>query len=100
MEFSDDRERGLIKATGRISSRGQIVIPMEIRKTLGLGEGDYLTFIVEKNGKVEVEVVKKQRISELFGILKTHKSFKPVDEIRKESYEKIAQKELKDGEEE
>ena len=65
---------------------------------LGLDEGDQLTFIAEKNGEVKVEVVKRQRISELFGILKTHKSFKPVDEIRKEAYEKMAKKELKDGE--
>ncbi|EGW41165.1 AbrB/MazE/SpoVT family DNA-binding domain-containing protein [Desulfosporosinus sp. OT] len=100
MEFSGDQAHDVIKATSRISSRGQIVIPVEIRKMLGLGEGDQLTFIAEKNGEVKVEVVKRQRISELFGILETHKSFKPVDEIRREAYEKMAQKELKDGGEE
>ena len=99
IEFSDDQASSVVRATSRISSRGQIVIPMEIRKKLGIGEGDHLTFIAEKNGEVKVEVVKSQRITELFGILKTHKSFKPVDEIRKEVYEKMAQKELKDGEE-
>lgn len=100
MEFSDDHTRGVVKAASRISSRGQIVIPMEIRKMLGIGEGDYLTFIAEKNGEIKVEVAKRQHISELFGILKTHKSFRPVDEIRKEAYEKIAHKELKEEEEE
>lgn len=100
MKFSEDPARDIVKATGRISSRGQIVIPREIRKTLGLDEGDHLTFIAEKNGEVKVEVVKRQLISELFSILKTHKTFKPVDEIRKEAYEKIAQQELKDGEKE
>ncbi|EHQ91638.1 AbrB/MazE/SpoVT family DNA-binding domain-containing protein [Desulfosporosinus youngiae] len=97
--FSDDQAPGVVKATSRISSRGQIVIPIEIRKKLGIGEGDHLTFIAEKNGEVKVEAVKSQRITELFGILKTHKSFKPVDEIRKEAYEKMAQQELQDGEE-
>lgn len=100
MEFSEDQARGPVKATSRISSRGQIVIPLEIRKMLGLSEGDELTFIAEKNGEVKVEAVKRQRLSELFGILKTNKSFTPVEEIRKEAYGKIAQKELKDGEEE
>ena len=99
-DFSDDHALSVIKATSRISSRGQIVIPMAIRKKLGIGEGDHLTFIVDKNGEVKVEAVKSQRITELFGILKTHKSFKPVDEIRKEAYEKMAKKELHDGEEE
>jgi AbrB family looped-hinge helix DNA binding protein len=98
-DFSDEQALSVVKATSRISSRGQIVIPMEIRKRLGIGEGDHLTFIAEKYGEVQGEVVKRQRITELFGILKTHKSFKPVDEIRKEVYEKMAQKELKDGEE-
>lgn len=45
-------------------------------------------------------VVKRPRISELVGMLKTPKPFKPVDKIRKEAYEKTAQRELKDGEEE
>lgn len=98
-DFSDDQALSVVKATSRISSRGQIVIPIEIRKKLGIGEGDHLTFIADKNGEVKVEAVKCQRITELFGILKTHKSFKPVDEIRKEAYEKMAQKELQDGEE-
>lgn len=98
-DFSGDQALSVVKATSRISSRGQIVIPIEIRKKLGIGEGDHLTFIADKNGEVKVEAVKSQRITELFGILKTHKSFKPVDEIRKEAYEKMAQKELQDGEE-
>lgn len=33
-----------------------------------------------------VEVAKKQRLSELIGILKTNKTFQPVNEIRKEAY--------------
>ena len=98
-DFSDDQILSVVKATSRISSRGQIVIPMEIRKRLGIGEGDHLTFIAGENGEVKVEAVKSQRITELFGILKTHKSFKPVEEIRKEVYEKMAQQELQDGEE-
>ena len=99
IEFSDGQAPNVVKATSTISSRGQIVIPIEIRKTLGLAEGDHLTFIAENNGELKVEIVKRQRISELVGMLKTHKLFKPVDEIRKEAYGKMAQKELKDGEE-
>jgi|SRR5680860_262066 len=98
-DFTDDQALSVVKATSRISSRGQIVIPMEIRKRLGIGEGDHLTFIAEQNGEVKVEAVKSQRITELFGILKINKSFRPVDEIRKEAFEKMAQRELKDGEE-
>lgn len=99
MGFADHQPNGVVKATSRVSSRGQIVIPIEIRKTLGLTEGDDLTFIVNEDGEIKVEVVKKQRLSELFGILKTNKPYQPVDEIRKEVYQNMAGKELKDGEE-
>lgn len=100
MEFTDHRPNSVLKATSKISSRGQIVIPIEIRKTLGLTEGDDLTFIVNDDGEIKVEVVKKQRLSELIGILKTNKPFRPVEKIRKEVYRNKAEKELKDGEEE
>lgn len=99
IEFTDHHPNGVVKATSRVSSRGQIVIPIEIRKLLGLTEGDELTFILNEDGEMKVEVVKKQRLSELVGILKTKKPFQPVDEIRKEVYEKMAEKELRDGEE-
>jgi antitoxin PrlF len=98
MEFADQQPNAVIKATSKLSSRGQVVIPIEIRKTLGLKEGDDLTFILNEDGKIKVEVLKKQRLSELLGILKTNKPFQPVDEIRKEVYRNMAEKELKDGE--
>lgn len=99
MRFADEQSNGVIKATSRLSSRGQIVIPIEIRKMLGLTEGDDLTFIVNQDGEIKVEVLKKQRLSQLIGILKTNKPFQPVDEIRKEVYRNMAEKEVKDGEE-
>lgn len=99
MEFADHESQSMIKATSRISSRGQIVIPIEIRKTLGLTEGDELTFRIDENGKINIDIVKKQRLSELFGILKIKRPFQPVDNIRKETYQKVAEKELQDGEE-
>src|SRR5680860_561714 len=70
-DFTDDQALSVVKATSRISSRGQIVIPMEIRKRLGIGEGDHLTFIAEQNGEVKVEAVKSTRITEYFGILRS-----------------------------
>mgnify|MGYP001236186824 FL=1 len=99
MDFADHQPNDVLKATSKLSSRGQIVIPIEIRKTLGLKEGDDLTFIVNEDGEIKVEVVKKQRLSELVGILKTNKSFRPVNEIRKEVYRNKAEQELNDGEE-
>ena len=33
-----------MKAVAKITSKGQITIPVEIRKALGVGTGDYLEF--------------------------------------------------------
>ena len=33
-----------MKAVAKITSKGQITIPLEIRKMLGVGTGDYLEF--------------------------------------------------------
>ncbi|NNV05648.1 AbrB/MazE/SpoVT family DNA-binding domain-containing protein [Geobacillus sp. C56-T2] len=99
MNVSDQPSPVVMKATSKLSSRGQVVIPVEIRKTLGLNEGDDLTFIVNQDGEIKVEVTKKYRLSQLIGILKTTQPFRPVEEIRDEVYRTIGAKELKDGEE-
>jgi len=36
--------------SGTISSKGQITIPLEVRKRLGLHQGDKLEFVVEASG--------------------------------------------------
>ncbi|AGT32652.1 AbrB family transcriptional regulator [Geobacillus genomosp. 3] len=99
MNVSDQSSPIVVKATSKLSSRGQVVIPVEIRKTLGLTEGDDLTFMVNQDGEIKVEVTKKYRLSQLIGILKTNQPFRPVEEIRNEAYRTMGAKELKDEEE-
>lgn len=41
----------------RITTKGQVTVPMELRKALGIKEGDYILF--EKKG-VRVEIKKMQ----------------------------------------
>ncbi len=42
----------------RVTSKGQVTIPKEVRKALGVREGDSLVFEVE-NGGAHVSVVRK-----------------------------------------
>ena len=39
-----------MKAIAKISKKGQVVIPKEMRKSLGLRPGDYLIFVLTKEG--------------------------------------------------
>ena len=53
----------------RLSSKGQITVPRDIRERLKLKLGDKLRFRVADNGQVVVEAA-KHHIGELFGVLR------------------------------
>lgn len=55
--------------TARISKSGQVTIPAEIRKNLGVEPGDIVLWRMDDEGKVNVERV-KYSFEELRGIAK------------------------------
>ena len=55
-------------ASSTITSKGQITIPIEIRRRLGLRSGDRLEFLFGSHGEVIVRP-KRVRLESLFGIL-------------------------------
>ena len=56
--------------SAKLTSKGQITIPKEVRKALGLHTGDRLAFRVQDNGKVEVEA-EKVSLATLRGAVRT-----------------------------
>ncbi|MEE8584737.1 MAG: AbrB/MazE/SpoVT family DNA-binding domain-containing protein [Acidobacteriota bacterium] len=44
-------------AIGRLTSKGQITVPKEVREHLHLASGDRLEFIIEQNGRVRLQPV-------------------------------------------
>ena len=67
----------------KMTSKGQITLPKEIRLKLGLKQGDRVRFIVEDDGRVRLLPAKRD-ISVLMGILPSPKrkfSQEEVDEI-------------------
>lgn len=53
-------------AISRITSKGLITIPKEVREQLGVQPGDALEFHIE-SGRVEVRSLRRRRISEFRG---------------------------------
>ena len=45
-------------ATAKITSKGQITVPLQVRRTLGIGAGDRLIFEERANGEVRVMPVR------------------------------------------
>jgi AbrB family looped-hinge helix DNA binding protein len=67
----------------KMTSKGQITLPKEIRLKLGLQRGDRVRFIVEDDGRVRLLPAKRD-ISELMGILPKPKrkfSLEEIDDI-------------------
>lgn len=66
--------------TSTLTKKGQITIPVQVRKRMGLHPGDDVGFIVEDG---EVRLVRKEsRIEAAFGICKTNISLS-VDDMEK-----------------
>lgn len=54
-------------ATARITSKGQITIPKQVRERLGLEPGDALEFWFEDD-RLEVRPVRRRRVKEFRGL--------------------------------
>ncbi|MEA3276847.1 MAG: AbrB/MazE/SpoVT family DNA-binding domain-containing protein [Pseudomonadota bacterium] len=63
--------------TSTLTSKGQVTIPAEVRRRLGLHPGDHVGFIVEED---EVRLVRREsRIEAAFGICEADSSVSVED---------------------
>ena len=77
------------KIISTISSKGQVTIPAEVRKHLGIKEGDKLSFVIEDEGSVRVEAPRYPDIASLRGAagsLDKPLSWKEMREIAREDH--------------
>jgi AbrB family looped-hinge helix DNA binding protein len=73
----------------RLTTKGRITVPLEVRRLLGLRPGDDLIFEMEQ-GEVRVRALHRRRLSEFRGILATTKRFPGRNDIRSETGSKMA----------
>ena len=66
-----------------ITQKGQVTIPVQVRKVLGLKRGDQVKFIVTKKKEVKVKPAKRFSIMSLYGSLKPRVKYKTTDDIYK-----------------
>lgn len=57
-------------ASAKVTSKGQITLPADLRAELGINPGDRVEFERNANGRIEV-VPKRKTLADLRGILKT-----------------------------
>lgn len=69
----------MIQARSKITGKGQLQLPVEIRKIIGGEIGDSVLFTVQDDGKVTIEIIKKRKLSELGGSLKSSVEFTDLE---------------------
>jgi AbrB family looped-hinge helix DNA binding protein len=77
----------------KLSSRGQLVLPLSIRKRFGIGKGEKLV-LVEKDGTVVLRPLKQIKADledELYLMLKAEKGW---ERIEKGNVKKMSRKEF------
>ncbi|MDQ6694706.1 MAG: type II toxin-antitoxin system PrlF family antitoxin [Chloroflexota bacterium] len=70
-----------------ISSKGQVTVPAEVRKRLGVKQGDKLSFVIEDSGSVRVEASRYRTIASLrgaAGVLRQPLTWQEIREIARE----------------
>ncbi len=67
----------------KVTSKGQITIPKDVRDALDIKVGDELEFTCA-NGKAEVGVRKRHHWSELYGVFPATRPWPGIDEVRDE----------------
>ena len=62
-----------------ITSKGQVTIPAEVRKHLGLKQGDQVAFVLDDAGKVELKAPKYPTVASLAGAAGTLREPRDVE---------------------
>ena len=60
-------ERDVKEIVSTLTSKGQVTIPAEVRRHLGVGQGDKLSFVIADDGRIEVKAPKYSDVASLAG---------------------------------
>ena len=82
-------EREMKELHSRVTAKGQVTIPVEVRRSLGIAQGDKVAFVIEKSG---VRLKRTGSVVEAtFGALKSDQPALSAEEERRVVEEAIAQ---------
>jgi antitoxin PrlF len=76
----------------RVTSKGRVTLPADIRKALDIERGDDLIFELAEDRSVRLRPVKRQRLSDLYGALLATRSFPGKQAIREEAGRALGEK--------
>lgn len=72
-----------------ITSKGQVTLPVEVRRRLGVGDRDKIAFVIDDSGDVRITVPRYPTIQSLRGIagsLPQPLTWQEIEEIAQEEH--------------
>ncbi|MDF0728692.1 AbrB/MazE/SpoVT family DNA-binding domain-containing protein [Cytobacillus sp. S13-E01] len=81
--------------SGKMTSKGQITIPKELREKLGLSEGDQFKFLIE-NDEVRIKPVKKKLLSQAIGRIASKEEI-DLEKMREVAHKEASKHTLSEG---
>jgi bifunctional DNA-binding transcriptional regulator/antitoxin component of YhaV-PrlF toxin-antitoxin module len=82
----------MIIEKSKITGKGQIQLPVKIRKAIGANNGDEMLFKLTDKGEITVELIKKRSLSDFAGVLPVKKPFPGIEEEEEKTRLKVAKK--------
>lgn len=84
-------------AISRVTSKGQVTIPFEVRKALDIEQGDDLVFEVRKDQTARLRVVKRRKLSDFYGALPAERPFPGKEALREEAGRELGARQKRSG---
>lgn len=81
----------------RVTSKGQVTIPSAVRKALDIEQGDDLLFEVSPDRVAHLRVVKRRRLSDLYGALPATRPYPGKEKVREEAGKALGKQMEKQG---
>jgi AbrB family looped-hinge helix DNA binding protein len=69
-------------AIAKVTAKGQVTIPVEVRKSLDIKEGDDLLFEVAAGGEARIRILKRRSLMDLYGALPATHAYPGKEAIR------------------
>ncbi len=73
-----------MRATARVTAKGQVTIPAQVRRALGIQVGSELLFEVRPDRTALIQPVRRRRLPELAGALRPTRPFLGMTAVREE----------------
>src|SRR4030042_6328712 len=85
----NDNIGGNLMNKAKITLKGQVTIPKEVRNSLDIKEGDSVIFVIQKDNAV-LKPLKKKSLKDFYGILPATRPYPGMEPIRKEVHRKFS----------